>query len=136
MSSVAETSSQEGETRLSGWFNRKGWSLIFVVTPYTWLILFFLVPFAIVMAMSFATQTPTMPPFSFGGEHPLLNVQGYSRLVHDDLYIRSFLISIGNAAVATATCLLLGYPMALALARASRAWRNFLLMLVILPFWT
>jgi putrescine transport system permease protein len=135
MSAVAETS-QDGETRLSGWFNRKGWSLIFVVTPYAWLVLFFLVPFAIVMAMSFATQTPTMPPFSFGGDHPLLNVQGYSRLVHDDLYIRSFLISIGNAAVATVTCLLLGYPMALALARASRAWRNFLLMLVILPFWT
>ena len=124
------------KTRLSGWFNRKGWSLMMIAAPYAWLVLFFLIPFVIVLAMSFATQTPTMPPFSYGGEHPLLNIEGYARLVHDDLYVRSFLISLGNAAMATVTCLLLGYPMALALARASRTWRNFLLMLVVLPFWT
>lgn len=133
--SVAEPS-LEHEARLSGWFNRRGWALIFIAAPYAWLVLFFLIPFVIVLVMSFATQTPTMPPFSFGGEHPLLNYQGYARLLHDDLYIRSFLISLGNAAVATVTCLLLGYPIALALARASQTWRNFLLMLVILPFWT
>lgn len=135
MSTIAETTF-EGEGRFSRWFNTRGWSAIFVAAPYAWLVLFFLIPFAIVLAMSFATQTPTMPPFSFGGEHPWLNFGGYARLFRDDLYIRSFLISLGNAAFATAICLLLGYPMALALARASRSWRNLLLMLVILPFWT
>jgi putrescine transport system permease protein len=33
-------------------------------------------------------------------------------------------------------CLLIGYPMALGLTRVSKSWRNILLMLVILPFWT
>src|SRR3712207_8751701 len=41
-----------------------------------------------------------------------------------------------SAALATALCLLIGYPMALGIARADPAWRSILLMLVILPFWT
>jgi putrescine transport system permease protein len=94
------------------------------------------VPFLIVVAMSFATRTPTSPPFGFGGENPVLNPAGYLRLVTDDLYIRAFLISIVNAGVATILCLLIGYPMALALTRVSKSWRTILLMLVILPFWT
>jgi putrescine transport system permease protein len=40
------------------------------------------------------------------------------------------------AAVSTLWCLLIGYPMAYAIARASTAWKNLLLMLIILPFWT
>ena len=121
---------------LRRWFNRKGWINVTIATPYLWLILFFLLPFVIVAAMSFATRTPTAPPFSFGGEHPLLNTAHYARLVHDDLYIRSYLTSIANAGFATVLCLLIGYPMALGLTRVTPAWRNVLLMLVILPFWT
>jgi putrescine transport system permease protein len=121
---------------LKAWFDRRGWSDLIVGTPYVWLALFFLLPFLIVVAMSVATKTPTAPPFSFGGEHPWINLQGYARLVSDPLYLRAFLISLGNAATATFFCLLLGYPMALALTRVSKSWRNILLMLVILPFWT
>jgi putrescine transport system permease protein len=40
------------------------------------------------------------------------------------------------AAVSTVFCLLIGYPMAYAIARSGSAWRNVLLMLIILPFWT
>ena len=122
--------------RLKAWFDRNGWSDLIIGLPYLWLVLFFLLPFLIVVAMSIATKTPTAPPFSFGGEHPWINLGGYARLVSDPLYVRSFLISLGNAATATAFCLLLGYPMALALTRVSKSWRNILLMLVILPFWT
>jgi putrescine transport system permease protein len=122
--------------RWARWFNRSGWIRITIGAPYLWLILFFLLPFAIVLAMSFATRTPTAPPFSFGGEHPVLNTEHYARLVQDDLYIRAYLNSILNAAMATVLCLLIGYPMALGLTRVGRAWRNVLLMLVILPFWT
>jgi putrescine transport system permease protein len=107
-----------------------------IAIPYVWLVVLFLVPFVIVLGMSFATRTPTSPPFGFGGENPVLNPAGYLRLVTDDLYIRAFLTSILNAGVATALCLLIGYPMALALTRVSKSWRTILLMLVILPFWT
>jgi putrescine transport system permease protein len=121
---------------LSNWFNGRGWIKLMIGIPFVWLTLFFLLPFFIVVAMSFATNTTTQPPFSFGGEHPLLNVIGYQRLLGDSLYLRAFLTSIANAAGATLLCLLIGYPMALALTRVSKGWRNILLMLVILPFWT
>jgi putrescine transport system permease protein len=42
--------------------------------------LLFLLPFLIVVAMSVATNTPTAPPFSFGGEHPWINLGGYAGL--------------------------------------------------------
>ncbi len=98
--------------------------------------MFFLLPFLIVLAMSFGTASPTAPPFSFGGKYPMVNMAGYARLVQDDLYIRACLTSVSNAALATGLCLLIGYPMALGLTRVSRSWRSVLLMLVILPFWT
>ena len=123
-------------SRLSQWFNRRGWSDIVIAAPYLWLLVFFLVPFLIVLAMSFATRTPTAPPFGYGGEHPLLNLAGYARLFTDDLYIRAFLTSLVNAFATMILCLLIGYPMALGLTRVSKGWRNILLMLVILPFWT
>ena len=118
------------------WFHRRGWSDILIAVPYVWLSLFFLLPFAIVVAMSFATRTPTAPPFGYGGDNPLFNTAGYARLFGDAIYIRAFATSLVNAAVATLFCLLIGYPMALGLTRVSRTWRNVLLMLVILPFWT
>jgi putrescine transport system permease protein len=122
--------------RLAGWFDRRGWSDIVIGLPYLWLVTFFLVPFLIVVAISFATRTPTAPPFGYGGENPLLNTEGYLRLWQDGLYLRAFLTSLGNAGTATVLCLALGYPMALALTRVGRSWRTILLMLVILPFWT
>jgi len=104
--------------------------------PYVWLLIFFLIPFLIVVGMSFATRTSTAPPFGFGGENPLINLTGYARLFTDTLYIRAFVTSLTNAAGAMVLCLLIGYPMALGLTRVDRGWRNILLMLVILPFWT
>jgi len=122
--------------RFSRWFDAKGWSALIIGLPYLWLVVFFLLPFLIVLAMSFATKTPTAPPFSFGGEHPWLNLGSYGRLLTDGLYTRAFATSLLNALIATIFCLLIGYPMALALTRVRPGWRNILLMLVILPFWT
>ncbi|MEO6298997.1 MAG: ABC transporter permease subunit [Paracoccaceae bacterium] len=124
------------ESRLSQWFNRRGWSDIVILSPYVWLLIFFLIPFLIVVAMSFATRTPTAPPYGYGGENPLLNFTGYVRLVHDNLYLRAFITSLVNAFGAMVLCLAIGYPMALGLTKVERGWRNILLMLVILPFWT
>lgn len=124
------------ESGLARWFHRRGWSDLMTALPYAWLLVLFLLPFLIVLAISVASRTPTSPPFGFGGDNPVINLGGYARLFTDDLYIRAFATSILNAAVATALCLLVGYPMALGLTRVSKSWRNLLLMLVILPFWT
>jgi putrescine transport system permease protein len=121
---------------LSRWFDRKGWAALLVGAPYLWLVVFFLLPFLIVIAMSVATKTPTAPPYSIGGEHPWINLGSFGRVLTDSLYLRAFLTSVFNAMVAAILCLLVGYPMALGLTRVSKSWRNILLMLVILPFWT
>jgi len=121
---------------LQRWFDIRGWAQLVIGLPYIWLILFFLLPFLIVVGMSVATNTATAPPFSFGGEHPWVNTGSYVRVVTDGLYLRAFLTSVSNALVAAILCLLIGYPMALCLTRVSKGWRNILLMLVILPFWT
>lgn len=123
-------------SRLTEWFNRRGWSDLIISAPYLWLLIFFLLPFLIVVAMSLATRTPTAPPFGYGGDNPVLNFAGYARLFQDELYIRAFVTSLLNAFGAMILCLLIGYPMALGLTRMQRGWRNILLMLIILPFWT
>ena len=122
--------------RFSRWFDIRGWAQLVIGAPYVWLVVFFLLPFLIVVAMSVATNTPTAPPFSFGGEHPWVNGNAFYRIATDGLYLRAFLTSVVNAFVAALLCLLIGYPMALGLTRVSKSWRNILLMLVILPFWT
>jgi putrescine transport system permease protein len=111
--------------------------------PMVWLLLFFLVPFLIVLKISFSEALLAMPPYAplLAWTHEgVLSIQlhlaNYHFLFSDALYLDSFLYSLKVAAVSTALCLLLGYPMALGITRATPALRNLLLMLVILPFWT
>ncbi len=122
--------------RGSGWFNRRGWRDLIIATPYGWLLLFFFVPFLIVVAMSFARRAELSPPIAFLDAWPYIRWDNYARLFTDTLYIRAYLTSLWNAATATVLCLLVGYPMALGMTRVSKSWRNILLMLVVLPFWT
>ena len=103
--------------RVTQWFNRRGWADITICVPFVWMTAFFLVPFVIVVGMSFALRTSTSPPFSFGSEGSWLSLKNYARLWTDDLYYRALATSLENAAVATIVCLLIGYPMALALTR-------------------
>jgi putrescine transport system permease protein len=114
-----------------------------ILVPYLWLLLFFLTPFLIVAAISLGESAIGIPPYTaplvFGaGLIPELHVRlgNYALLLSDGLYIRAYLNALEFAAWATLLCLLVGYPMAYAIARAPRAWRNKLLMLVVLPFWT
>src|SRR5690606_7885713 len=65
-----------------------------------------------------------------------LHLSNYLKLFTDNLYVAAYLSSIRIAAIATIITLIIGYPMAYAIARAPDQWRNILLMLVILPFWT
>ena len=114
-----------------------------VAIPYLWLLLFFLVPFLIVLKISFAelqiAQPPFTPLFNFVDETYLqitLAVSNYAYLLLDDLYIVAYLNSVKIAFFSTIFCLLLGYPIAYYIARSHSAKRSLLLMLIILPFWT
>ena len=114
-----------------------------IVVPYLWLALFFLVPFLIVLKISFAEQLIAQPPYSALIERTAsgyltlkLNLANYRFLIDDALYWKTYLKSVEVAFFSALICLVIGYPMAYAMARASSAWRNVLLMLVILPFWT
>jgi putrescine transport system permease protein len=122
--------------RLGQWFDRRGWRDLLICVPYLWLGLFFLLPALIVLAMSLAWQATTSPPVTFSDSWPYVNAGNFMRLIQEGLFVRSYLVSVLNALMATLLCLLIGYPMALGLTRLSRSWRNVLLMLIILPFWT
>jgi putrescine transport system permease protein len=111
--------------------------------PYLWLLLFFLIPFVIVLKISFSTSQIAMPPYEpllhWTGDKVMqikLNLGNFAFLVEDDLYWKAYLNSIKVAAISTLLCLLIGYPMAYAMARSDPARRNILLLLVALPFFT
>jgi putrescine transport system permease protein len=121
---------------LREWFDSKGWRDLTIGIPYLWLLVFFLLPTLIVLAMSLGWQASASPPIAFSDVWPFINGGNFLRLFEDSIFVRSYFISVMNALGATFLCLLIGYPMALALTRVSHAWRSILLMLVILPFWT
>jgi putrescine transport system permease protein len=109
-----------------------------VALPYAWLTLFFLVPFLIVLKISFAQQAAGVPPYTPLIENgaPRITGANYAFLASDSLYWRAYLGAIRFAAIATIVTLLIGYPLAYGIVRAPARWRGLLLMLVILPFWT
>jgi putrescine transport system permease protein len=114
-----------------------------IALPYGWLALFFLMPFLIVLKISFAEQLIAQPPYSALIERTAsgyltlkLNLANYRFLIEDALYWKTYLKSVEVAFFSALMCLVIGYPMAYAMARAPGAWRNVLLMLVVLPFWT
>jgi putrescine transport system permease protein len=103
-----------------------------IALPYLWLVTFFLLPFALVLAIAFGVNNPdAVPPVDLG-----MSLKNFTLLFTDDLYLAAWLGSLRIAATSTVLCLLLGYPMAYAIARARPSLRPLLLMAVILPFWT
>ncbi|MFC3626039.1 ABC transporter permease subunit [Vogesella amnigena] len=114
-----------------------------IAIPYTWMLLFFLVPFFIVLKISFAEQDLAIPPFTSLLQEEEGVIRGlslyfgnFSFIFTDELYAATYLSSLKVAFFTTVMCLLLGYPIAYAIARTDPARRNVLLMLVMLPFWT
>lgn len=114
-----------------------------IAIPWFWLLLFFLVPFVIVLKISFAeTRWLGTPPYTplmeiaDGQLHLKINPDNYLFLFRESLYLDAFLSSLKVASISTIFCLLIGYPMSYAIARTDPKWRNILLMMVILPFWT
>ena len=97
--------------------------------PGAWLLLFFLLPFLIVLKISVSDM-------DMAGKLSGFKLSNYAFLAQDALYVKTYLASLKYAAITTAVCLLLGYPFAYAMARASKGAQATLLMMVMLPFWT
>jgi putrescine transport system permease protein len=124
---------------LTGHFGRQ----LVLTLPYLWLLVFFFLPFVIVLKISLAEVLLGRPPYSplwqylaDGTVQIQLHLDNYLRLWDDPLYFVAYLKSLKIAGISTLLCLLLGYPMAYVIARTREPLRNILLMLVILPFWT
>ena len=139
---------------------RKTWGGNLVIgVPFVWLLLLFLVPFFIILKISFAEQALSIPPFTplFNEETGALQVslQNYKDIFADlgsslgallnpfdggnqgdNIYLLTYWLSIKTALTTTLICLLIGYPMAYAISRAHPSIRNGLLLAIMLPFWT
>jgi spermidine/putrescine transport system permease protein len=106
--------------------------------PLLYLVVFFAVPTLIMVLASFRT------PGEFGGLAPFvdengrldLNVESYARFFTEPVYALVFLKSVWYALLTTLLCLALAYPLATLIARSPKRYRDLLLLLVILPFWS
>ncbi len=114
-----------------------------IAAPTLWLLIFFLIPFAVVAKIALSEITLASPPYlpilewtADGRMIVTLNFGNFQFLLDDPLYISAYLSSIKIAAFSTLIALLIAYPMAYFIARSSERYRNILLMLVILPFWS
>jgi putrescine transport system permease protein len=116
--------------------------------PYVWLFVFFLLPFLILLYISFVDQGESINPFK-----PIwdpvtgilsLKYENYWTIFRDadggelfkTIYIEAYLRSIWYALLTALLCLLIGYPFAYFIARSAPSVRPALLMMVMLPFWT
>jgi putrescine transport system permease protein len=126
----------------ANWLMRYGKWLI-IGPPMLYLLVFFLIPFAFALKISFADTAVRVPPFTdiltIGPDwhiHLTLSLANFQYLFTDEIYGVSYLYSIRTAFFSTLVCLALGYPMAYAIARTSKATQSILLLIIILPFWT
>lgn len=119
-----------------------------VALPYVWLLVLFLAPFLIVFKISLSQDVLAMPPYA-----PLLDLsngwEGFTAFLselsfenyvyvldYQNEFIEAYASSLVIAGISTVLLLLVGYPIAYAMARAPRSIQPTLVMLVILPFWT
>ncbi len=113
-----------------------------IAVPYAWLLALFLVPFIIVFKISLSDIELSIPPYTPTLDDGLrnffaaLDFENFVFLTTDDLYWKAYLSSLKIAVLSTLMTLMVGYPMAYAMARAPEEWRATLMMMVILPFWT
>ncbi len=120
---------------------------LFTAIPYVWLLVLFLVPFAIVAKISVSDYAVSIPPYTptldltegWAGLREFLGALDFENFVfltEDDLYWKAYLSSVRIAVIATFLTLCVGFPIAYGMSRAPEEWRPALMMLVILPFWT
>ncbi len=116
--------------------------------PYVWLVLFFLLPFLILLYISFVDMGNDIHPFKpiWDTETGVLKLKyenywsifrrGDDGALFDTIYIDAYIRSIGYALCTALLCLVIGYPFSYFIARSKPSLRPALLMMVMLPFWT
>jgi putrescine transport system permease protein len=128
-----------GESRLRRWADNRQ---LLIGGVILWYLVFFLVPFLLVVKISLSQMADTIPPYA-----PILSWNGvqlavtitfgnFVRLFGDRIFVLAYLGSLKAAAVTTLLCALVGYPLAYAVAAAKPAVRPSLLLLITIPFWT
>lgn len=124
------SSASSAATASPGDHRRARWRAWLLLTPMVlWLVAFVVVPTAILLVYSFCERDELgRVVFSFTWEN-------YQRVL-DPVYLRIFGRSIGYAALTTVICIVVGFPVAYCIGRASETWRQRLLLLVMVPFWT
>ena len=129
------------------WFSWRPGRRFVIALPYLWLIVFFVVPFKILLRISVSDMGSGVDPFaplldsSAGAWRLMLKFDNYLSIFSDPaggstVYLDAYGTSLKYAFFTTLLCLLIGYPFAYFLARARPSLRPALLMLVMLPFWT
>jgi putrescine transport system permease protein len=132
---------------MKGRNGRSFWRRLVLQLPYVWLLAFFLMPFLIVLKISLSQTAIARPPYVpvldlsagwqglrafFAG----LSLDNYLLLGSDPLYVLSYVKSVEIAAFSTLILIVIGYPIAYAIARTPRRWQAVLVLLTVLPFWT
>ncbi|MDR2157782.1 MAG: ABC transporter permease subunit [Holosporaceae bacterium] len=135
------------EEKVISWLAEKAKKIsgrnLLIAAPFIWICLFFICPCLILIKISFSESVIASPPYTsiidwISGYMLQIRITlgNYMVLFTDEMYIRGFITSVLIAGTSTACCLIIGFPMAHAIARSSEKIRSILLMLVVLPFWT
>lgn len=119
-----------------------------IAVPYVWLVLFFFLPFLILLYISFVDMGNDIHPFKpiWDTQTGLLTLKyenywsifrrGEDGVLFDTIYIEAYIRSIWYALCTAVLCLIVGYPFSYFIARSKPSVRPALLMMVMLPFWT
>ena len=116
-------------------------TLVYLI-PYVWFVVFLLIPFLFVIAISFTIPANGTPPVSSildyqnDALHLTLYLTNYIELIHFNIIFIALFNSLKVALITTLLCILIGYPMALALSRAKQKVQIFFLVLIVIPYWT
>jgi putrescine transport system permease protein len=137
-----------GADAMSGGGERSIWGRrLALAVPYAWMLVFFVLPLAIIVRLSLSQSVVGQPPYEprFDPAQGLsgladfvrqLSFENYALILSDSLYLDSYLSSLRIALISTALALLIAYPMALAMSRAPQRLKPALILLAIAPFWT
>ena len=72
------------------WLDRDAWRQLIIAVPYAWLLVFFVAPFLIVLAISFGISQVGIPPVIWSDQFPYLNWENYQLLATKNLYFRAY----------------------------------------------
>jgi putrescine transport system permease protein len=118
--------------------------IFIILPPFLWLILLFLIPFLIIIIISFSEYADAIPPYNLFFDYDanthkykfLPDLTNFKFLIEDPIYLASYLNSIKIAAISTIITLLIAYPIALGIVSTDKSTQKLLLMLIMVPFWT